>query len=108
MPSISSPGLHGEEEGGARPTVQFEDGRPLTRPAFVKQVKAALEEVGASSVGVSGNSFRIGAATTAAERGVEDSTVKDMGRWRSNAFQGYIRRNRAKLAELSEVLARPS
>ena len=87
------------------PLFQFEDGRPLTRPAFVKQVKAALEEVGASSVGVSGHSFRIGAA---AERGVEDSTVKDMGRWRSNAFQGYIRRNRAKLADLSEVLARPS
>lgn len=84
MPSTSSAGLHGEEEEGPGPLFRFEDGCPLTRPAFVKQVKAALEVVGASSVGVSGHSFCIGAATTAAERGVEDSTVKDMERWISN------------------------
>ena len=35
---------------GPGPLFRFEDGRPLTMPAFVKQVKAALEEVEASSV----------------------------------------------------------
>ena len=48
-------------------------------------MRAALEEAGASSAGVSGHSFCIGEAKMAAEQGVEDSTIKDMGRWRNNA-----------------------
>ena len=90
---------------GPGPLFRFEDGRPLTRPLLVRKVRAALEEAGASSAGVSGHSFRIGAATMAAERGVEDSVIKDMGRWRSNAFQRYIRRDREKLAGISKILA---
>ena len=69
---------------------------------------AALEKLGVDSAVVSGHSFLIGAATVAAEWGFEDSTVKDMGRWRSNDFQQYIRKDRAKLAHLLAVLARPS
>ena len=52
---------------GPGPLFLFEDGRPLTRPLLVREVRAALEEAGASNAGVSGHSFRIGAATTAAE-----------------------------------------
>ena len=83
---------------GPGPLFRFEDGRPLTRPRLVREVKRALDKAGASSTGILGHSFRIGAATTAVEQGVEDSTIKDLGRWRSNAFQRYIRRNRASLA----------
>ena len=90
---------------GPGPLFRFEDGRPLTRPRLVREVKRALEEAGASSTGISGHSFRIGAATTAAEQGVEDSTIKDLGRWRSNAFQRYIRRDRTNLAGLAGKLA---
>ena len=91
---------------GLGPLFRFEDGRPLTRPHLVLEVRRALDEAGASSAGISGHSFRIGAATTAAEQGVEDSTIKDLGRWRSNAYQRYIRRDRANLAGLAEKLAR--
>ena len=35
--------------------------------------------------------FWIGAATTAAERGIPDSIIKVLGRWKSDAFQTYIR-----------------
>ena len=91
---------------GPGPLFRFEDGRPLTRPRLVLEVRRALDEAGASSAGISGHSFRIGAATTAAEQGVEDSTIKDLGRWRSNAYQRYIRRDRANLAGLAEKLAR--
>ena len=64
---------------GPGPLFRFEDGIQLTRLRLVREVKRALEEAGASSTGISGHSFRIGAATTAAEQGVEDSTIKDLG-----------------------------
>ena len=91
---------------GEGPLFRFEDGRLLTRPWLVREVKEALEEGGVGSTGISGHSFRIGAATTAAERGVEDSTIKELERWKSNVFQRYVRRDRKKLAELSEKLAK--
>ena len=39
----------------------------------------------------SGHSFRIGAATTAAECGLQDSMIKAVERWESSAYQVYVR-----------------
>ena len=38
-----------------------------------------------------GHSFRIGAASHAAERGMSDAQIRILGRWKSNAFLKYIR-----------------
>lgn len=38
-----------------------------------------------------GHSFRIGAASHAADRGLSDAQIRALGRWKSNAFQRYIR-----------------
>lgn len=38
-----------------------------------------------------GHSFRIGAASLAAEKGLSDAQIRNLGRWKSNAFRKYIR-----------------
>ena len=65
---------------------------PLTRPVFTQHVQRALSEAGIPDSGrYMSHSFRIGAATTAAEAGVPAWLIKTMGRWSSDAYQVYIR-----------------
>ena len=87
------------------PLFIFQDGRPLTRPRFVTEVRNALMSAGIDPKPFSGHSFRIGAATTAAQQGVEDSTIKMLGRWKSAAYQLYIKTPREQLANISKKLA---
>jgi len=51
----------------------------LTRESFVDQVRKVLQEVGIDQNAYSGHSFQIGAATTAATQGIQDSLIKTMG-----------------------------
>ena len=73
------------------PLFLFTDGRPLTRQLFVTAVRDALRRVEVNAGCYAGHSFRIGAATTAAARGLEDSTIQTLGRWKSLAYLEYIR-----------------
>ena len=86
------------------PLFIFQDGRPLTRPRFVTEVRKVLLAAGIDPTSYSGHSFRIGAATTAARQGVEDSTIKMLGRWKSSAYQLYIKTPRDHLASISRKL----
>ena len=79
-------------------------GRYLTRRRFVVAVGEALERAGLDQANYCGHSFRIGAATTAAAKGMEDSLIKTLGRWRSLAYLDYIRIPRDQLANYSRVL----
>ena len=47
-----------------------------------------------------GHSFRIGAATMAAACGVPVDTIKTLGRWKTQAYQLYVRLPRKQLARL--------
>ena len=73
------------------PLFQFQEGIPITAYYFNQHLKLLLQAVGLSSDYYKGHSFRIGAATSAATRGVPLSVIQHMGRWKSNAFQHYIR-----------------
>ena len=70
---------------------QLEDGKSLKRWAFTSTIQHALTSSGLDGSHFNGHSFRIGAATTANSVGLADSTIKHLGRWQSEAYQGYIR-----------------
>ena len=62
------------------------------------KVKEAFALAGVNSKRYSGHSFCIGAATTAAKQGISDASIKMLGRWRSSAYQVYIKTPRHQLA----------
>ena len=86
---------------GEGPFFRFDDGKPLTRPRFVTKIKEALTTAGLDCTAYSGHSFRSGAATTAAAQGLSDATIKMLGRWKSSAYQLYIKTPRDQLASYS-------
>ena len=87
------------------PFFRFSTGSPLSRELFVKQIRKALLPYDVDSESYSGHSFRIGAATAAAAVGVEDAMIKTLGRWRSSAYQLYVRIPRDSLAAVSKKLS---
>ena len=68
----------------------FQDGSTLSRARLVSAVRAALAPHGLGVSRFNGLSFRIGAATTAAACGIEDSLIQTLGHWKSQAFTTYI------------------
>ena len=51
------------------------NGHFLTTTHFVSEVKKAMEQAGMEASNFNGHSFRIGAASTAAAHGMEDSPI---------------------------------
>ena len=93
------------KEVDAGPLFRLKDGRPLTKPAFVERIKDVLSKAGLDGSKYAGHSFRIGAATSAAAAGVEDSMIQTLGRWKSSAYLVYVRVPRERLASISARLA---
>ena len=89
---------------GPGPLFVLEGGQGLTRSRFVSLVRSALDKVGVDQSAYCGHSFRIGAATTAAARGIEDSVIKTLGRWESLAYLQHVRIPRRQLVGYSSLL----
>ena len=70
-----------------------QNGQPLKRTLFDSILHKNISFCGLDSSKYKGHSFRLGAATYAAEKGLTDAQIRSMGRWNSNAFQKYIRPN---------------
>ena len=73
------------------PLFVFPGGSPVTRSFFTENLNRSLIWAGFSPKTYKGHSFRIGAATTAAMRGLPEEEIQRMGRWKSQAFKKYIR-----------------
>ena len=102
LPSGGYSGLHGLVWRQQGPFFTFEDGHQLTRKKFVVEVRRTL---GYNCALYAGHSFRIGVATTAAQRGMQDSLIKTLGRWESTAHTVYIRTPPEVLCRVASTLA---
>ena len=87
------------------PLFLFSDGSTLSRQRLVSAVRDCLSRAGLREDLYAGHSFRIGAATTAAKKGLEDSMIQTLGRWQSSAYLRYIHISRSSLASVSQLLA---
>ena len=81
--------LRGRESG---PLFSFPGGLPFLRSRFDFTLKLAVRACNLQGRYL-GHSFRLGAATEAAARGWSDSQIRQLGRWRSNAFLNFIRQS---------------
>jgi hypothetical protein len=67
------------------------DGSSVSRQFFHDKLVTALKVCNLDPDRYKGHSFRIGAASHAAQKGMSDGQIRAMGRWKSNAFLKYIR-----------------
>jgi hypothetical protein len=92
-----------------RPNIQgplfiLKSGNPLSRDTLVSAVRQALKPSMDDTSLFNGHSFRIGAATAAAQAGIPDSSIMQLGRWRSSVFTRYIRPPVEAMAAMSRRL----
>ncbi|XP_056599418.1 proline-rich protein 36-like [Triplophysa dalaica] len=78
--------------------------RPTTRFWFQKHLKLVLIQSGIPADNFSSHSFRIGAATTAAQKGLSQHQIQTLGSWSSEAFKSYIRSDRSHIKEAHRTL----
>ena len=89
------------------PLFHFQDGTPLSRTHLVTHIRDALSRAGIDASQFSGHSFRIGAASTAAQAGLNDSLIQMLGRWKLSAFTAHIRTPVKDLIAVASRLVRP-
>lgn len=75
------------------PLFQFHSGSPVSYQFVSTNLQNTVKFIGLNSQWYKGHSFRIGAATEAAKRGLSQIEIQKLGRWKSDAVQKYIRIN---------------
>lgn len=73
------------------PAFMHQDGSPVSRLQFSRFLKLTLSMAGLPEVSYNTHSFRVGRATQLAIDNHADQTIRSAGRWKSDAFKGYIR-----------------
>ena len=75
---------------GHGPLFCFPDASPVTVGQFNTELHRYLIFCGLDVAHYKSHSFRIGAASHAAEMGFTDAQIRTLGRWKSDAFRLYI------------------
>lgn len=86
------------------PLFQYRTGKYLTKSAFTKEIRNLLNSAGFPATEYAGHSFRIGAATAAAQANLPPWLIKSMGRWASDCFERYIRTPEATLINATKQM----
>ena len=94
---------HGQST--SQPLFKFTDGRNLTRASLTNNLRALLHVCGLDSAHFASLCFRIGAATTAGAVGLPGWLIKVLGRWKSNAYQTYIKTPKEAILQVPRNLA---
>lgn len=75
------------------PLFQLNSGSPVSYHFVAHNLQKTVTFIGLDSHFYKGHSFRIGAATEAAKRGLSQTEIQKLRRWKSDAVQKYIRIN---------------
>ena len=77
---------------GVQPGLLFyhQNLEPITVYQFNTELSRCLTFCGLDTKKYKGHSFRIGAASHAADKGFSDSHIRTLDRWKSDAFKSYI------------------
>ena len=89
----------------ATPLYFFSTGQFLTRDKVTSILRLLLQRLGFATESYASHSFRIGAATTAAEAGLPPWLIQTLGRWSSNCYTQYIRTPASILQSVPAQLA---
>ena len=81
------------------------NGLPLYQRAFTTHLNTLIKKCGLPPDRYSSHSLRIGAATTAAQKGIPPLMLKSMGRWSSSAFSTYVRPNESSVLGAQMTMA---
>ena len=88
------------------PLFRKNSGETVTGKAMNKWLKARLQGVVDYNKGkYSSHSFRIGLASTMAEKGLSISDIKEAGRWSSKAYEIYLKLPQTKRANAAKAIA---
>ena len=68
-------------------------GTPVNRCFVARHLKDLLAAVGENPQEFNTHSLRVGRATDLALAGSSDAIIRQTGRWKSNAYLGYVRFN---------------
>ncbi len=77
----------------------------LTRQIFLDLFHRACLAANIKCDGLKGHSFRIGAATTAAESQIPDYLIQTLGRWKGSSYTRYTRISPQLLCETQMQMA---
>ena len=88
------------------PLFTFKTSQPLTRYSCLTHLRSILAAAGYQPLAFNTHSFRIGAATSAAQAGIPTSQIKFLGRWHSSAYQHYTRTVKKALKSAASSLAK--
>ena len=85
------------------PLFLLSDGNPLHHQWLTSNIQSIFSAAGVPGC-YTGHSFRIGAATSAASRGLPDHLIKTLSRWSSDAYQIYIHSTVSTIVGVASLL----